>query len=54
MKTYLEIQVPIRYDASWFKKLRTAFTDISVKFQVVPAYHMENLSTNATDKCTRP
>ena len=33
MKTYLEIQVPIRYDAPWFKKLRTALDDISVKWQ---------------------
>lgn len=33
MKTYLEIQVPFRYDAPWFKNLRTAFTDISVKWQ---------------------
>lgn len=33
MKTYLEIQVPIRYDAPWFKELRAAFDGIPVKWQ---------------------
>ena len=33
MKTYLEISVPIKYDDLWFKKLRTAFRGIPVKWQ---------------------
>ena len=37
MKTYLEIQVPLRYDASWFQELRLACRNINVKWQM--AYH---------------
>lgn len=33
MKTYLEIKVPIRYDAPWFKKLRCIMKDVPVKWQ---------------------
>lgn len=34
MKTYLEIQVPIRNDAPWFLELREACKDIDVKWQM--------------------
>jgi len=37
MKTYLEIQVPLRYNASWFQELRLACRNINVKWQM--AYH---------------
>ena len=37
MKTYLEIQVPLKYDASWFQKLRLAYSNIDVRWQM--AYH---------------
>ena len=33
MKSYLEIQVPLRYDALWFKALRNAFKGIPVRWQ---------------------
>ena len=33
MKTYLEIKVPLRYDAIWFEELRRAFQQIEVKWQ---------------------
>ena len=33
MKTYLEIKVPISYDASWFAELRKALKDIPVHWQ---------------------
>ena len=33
MKTYLELLVPIRNDAKWFKDLRTVFRDKNVKWQ---------------------
>lgn len=33
MKTYLEIKVPISYDASWFVELRKALRDIPVHWQ---------------------
>lgn len=33
MKTYLEIKVPISYDASWFAELRKAIKDIPVHWQ---------------------
>lgn len=33
MKTYLEIKVPIRYDAKWFEQLRTAFRDTPAVWQ---------------------
>lgn len=39
MKTYLEIQVPLRYDASWFQELRFAFRNIDVKWQMA-YYHI--------------
>ena len=37
MKTYLEIQVPLRYNASWFQELRVACRNIDVRWQI--AYH---------------
>ena len=33
MKSYLEISVPLRYDDSWFKELRTVCHDLPVKWQ---------------------
>jgi 2'-5' RNA ligase len=33
MKTYLELHVPINYDATWFKELRLVFTGIPVRWQ---------------------
>lgn len=33
MKSYLEIQVPLRYDAQWFKTLREACKGIPVRWQ---------------------
>ena len=33
MKSYLEIQVPIEKDAPWFEELRSAFSDIPVRWQ---------------------
>ena len=33
MKTYLEIHVPLRYDAVWFQKLRDSFDGIPVWWQ---------------------
>lgn len=33
MKSYLEIQVPLRYDATWFQELRTVCQHIPVKWQ---------------------
>lgn len=37
MKTYLEILVPLRYNASWFQELRLACRSIDVRWQM--AYH---------------
>ena len=37
MKTYLEIQVPLKYNASWFQELRLACRNFDVKWQM--AYH---------------
>lgn len=34
MKTYLEIQVPLRYNASWFQELRLACRNIDVRWQM--------------------
>ena len=34
MKTYLEIQVPLKYNASWFQELRIACRNIDVKWQM--------------------
>ena len=33
MKTYLEIKVPISFDAPWFLELRESLKDISVRWQ---------------------
>ena len=33
MKTYLELKVPIQYDAAWFAQLRKALNGIPVKWQ---------------------
>lgn len=33
MKCYLEIEVPVRYDALWFKELRDACKDVDVRWQ---------------------
>ena len=34
MKSYLEIQVPLRYDAHWLEGLRTALHQINVRWQM--------------------
>ncbi len=39
MKTYLEIQVPLRYNASWFQELRIACRNIDVRWQMA-YYHI--------------
>ena len=39
MKTYLEIQVPLRYNASWFQELRFACQNIDVRWQMA-YYHI--------------
>ena len=39
MKTYLEIQVPLRNNASWFQKLRLACRNIDVRWQMA-YYHI--------------
>ena len=33
MKTYIEIYVPIRYNAHWFENLRTVFNSVHVNWQ---------------------
>ena len=33
MKTYIEIMVPIRYDARWFESLRTVLRPVEVRWQ---------------------
>ena len=33
MKCYLEIEVPVRYDALWFKELRDAYKGVDVRWQ---------------------
>ena len=37
MKTYLEIQVPLRNDARWFEELRYVCQKINVRWQM--GYH---------------
>ena len=39
MKTYLEIQVPLKYNASWFQELRIACRNIDVRWQMA-YYHI--------------
>ena len=39
MKTYLEIQVPLRYNASWFQELRIACRNVDVRWQMA-YYHI--------------
>jgi len=39
MKTYLEILVPLRYNASWFQELRLACRNIDVRWQMA-YYHI--------------
>ncbi len=39
MKTYLEIQVPLRYNASWFQELRLVCRNINVRWQIA-YYHI--------------
>lgn len=34
MKTYIEIQVPLRYDARWFEELRNVCKGIDVRWQI--------------------
>lgn len=34
MKSYLEIQVPLRYDAHWLEVLRTALHQVNVRWQM--------------------
>ncbi|MBP5688341.1 MAG: 2'-5' RNA ligase family protein [Muribaculaceae bacterium] len=33
MKTYIEISVPIRYNAHWFESLRTVLNNVNVRWQ---------------------
>ena len=39
MKAYLEIQVPLKYNASWFQELRIACRNIDVRWQMA-YYHI--------------
>ena len=49
MKTYLEIQVPIRYEDPWFKELRSHFSNIPVRWQK-GYYHITMAFINETPK----
>lgn len=49
MKTYLEIKVPINYDDSWFKELRSHFAGIPVRWQK-DFYHITLVFVNDTPK----
>lgn len=49
MKTYLEIKVPIKYDAPWFEELRSHFVGISVRWQK-DFYHITMVFINETPK----
>lgn len=54
MKSYLEIQVPITFNASWFEELRTLLTGVQVKWQL-GYYHITiaflNERPNNVDLC---
>ena len=47
MKTYLEIQVPLRYNASWFQELRLACQNIDVRWQMA-YYHITMVFVDET------
>ena len=47
MKTYLEIEVPIKYDDSWFYELRNRFSAIPVRWQK-NFYHITMVFVNKT------
>ena len=47
MKTYLEIKVPIKYDDSWFERLRNHFAGIPVRWQK-DFYHITMVFVNET------
>ena len=47
MKTYLEIQVPLRYNASWFQELRFACQNIDVRWQMA-YYHITMVFVDET------
>lgn len=49
MKTYLEINVPIKYDDPWFEELRNHFAGIPVKWQK-DFYHITMVFVNVTPK----
>ena len=49
MKNYLKIKVPIKYDDPWFKKLRSLFADIPVRWQK-DYYHITMAFVNDTPK----
>ena len=47
MKTYLEIQVPLSYNASWFQELRLACQNIDVRWQMA-YYHITMVFVDET------
>lgn len=47
MKSYLEIQVPIRYDAQWFVELRFALRQVNIRWQI-GCYHITMAFLNET------
>ena len=47
MKTYLEIQVPLSYNASWFQELRLACRNIDVRWQMA-YYHITMVFVDET------
>ena len=47
MKTYLEIQVPLRYNAYWFQELRLACRNIDVRWQMA-YYHITMVFVDET------
>ena len=49
MKTYLEINVPIKYDDPWFKELRKLFAGIPVRWQK-DFYHITMVFIDDTPK----
>ena len=49
MKTYLEIQVPLRNDAAWFKNLRSICQNINVRWQM-GYYHITMAFIDETPK----
>jgi len=49
LKTYLEIQVPIRYEDTWFRELRSRFSNSPVRWQK-GYYHITMAFINETPK----